>query len=38
MLLLHHSGAKTGTERVNPLIYQQEGSSYAVFAAPFRRL
>jgi deazaflavin-dependent oxidoreductase (nitroreductase family) len=33
MLLLHHSGAKTGTERINPLIYQQVGSSYAVFAS-----
>jgi deazaflavin-dependent oxidoreductase (nitroreductase family) len=33
MLLLHHSGAKTGTERVNPLVYQQVGSSYAVFGS-----
>ena len=33
MLLLHHNGAKTGAERVNPLVYQQVGSSYAVFGS-----
>ncbi len=33
LLLLHHSGAKTGTERVNPLMYQQVGDSYAIFAS-----
>ena len=33
LLLLHHNGAKTGTERVNPLVYQQVGSSYAIFAS-----
>jgi deazaflavin-dependent oxidoreductase (nitroreductase family) len=33
LLLLHHAGAKTGTERVNPLVYQQVGGSYAVFAS-----
>src|SRR6266481_1078490 len=33
MLLLHHVGAKTGAERVNPLVYQQVGSDYAVFAS-----
>jgi len=33
MLLLHHNGAKTGTERVNPLMYQQVGGSYAIFAS-----
>jgi deazaflavin-dependent oxidoreductase (nitroreductase family) len=33
LLLLHHTGAKTGTERVNPLVYQQVGGSYAVFAS-----
>jgi deazaflavin-dependent oxidoreductase (nitroreductase family) len=31
LLLLHHAGAKTGTERVNPLVYQQVGDSLAVF-------
>lgn len=33
MLLLHHVGAKTGTGRVNPLVYQQVGSDYAIFAS-----
>lgn len=34
MLLLHHRGAKTGTERVNPLMYQDLGDgSVAVFAS-----
>ena len=33
LLLLHHNGAKTGAERVNPLVYQQVGSSYAIFAS-----
>ena len=33
MLLLHHTGAKSGTERVNPLMYQQVGDSYAIFAS-----
>ena len=33
LLLLHHAGAKTGTERVNPLAYQRVGGSYAVFGS-----
>jgi deazaflavin-dependent oxidoreductase (nitroreductase family) len=33
LLLLHHNGAKTGAERVNPLMYQQVGDSIAVFAS-----
>ena len=33
LLLLHHKGARTGTERVNPLMYQQVDGSYAVFAS-----
>jgi deazaflavin-dependent oxidoreductase (nitroreductase family) len=33
LLLLHHTGAKTGTERVNPLVYQQVGDSYAIIAS-----
>ena len=33
LLLLHHAGAKTGAERVNPLVYLQVGSSYAIFAS-----
>ena len=33
LLLLHHTGAKSGTERVNPLVYQRVGDSYAIFAS-----
>ena len=34
LLLLHHRGAKTGTERINPLAYQRlSGDSVAVFAS-----
>jgi deazaflavin-dependent oxidoreductase (nitroreductase family) len=32
-MLLHHAGARTGTERVSPLVYQQVGDSYAVFGS-----
>ena len=33
MLLLHSTGAKSGTERVNPVMYQAVGADYAVFAS-----
>jgi deazaflavin-dependent oxidoreductase (nitroreductase family) len=34
LLLLHHRGAKTGTERVNPLAYQRvDDRSVAIFAS-----
>jgi deazaflavin-dependent oxidoreductase (nitroreductase family) len=33
LLLLHHSGARSGTERVNPLAYQVVGDNFAVFAS-----
>jgi deazaflavin-dependent oxidoreductase (nitroreductase family) len=33
VLLLHHTGAKTGTARVNPLMYRREGDAYAIFAS-----
>lgn len=33
LLLLHHTGAKTGTRRVTPLGYQRVLDSYAVFAS-----
>lgn len=33
VLLLHHLGVKTGAERVNPIMYQQAGNGYAVFAS-----
>ncbi|HXT88825.1 MAG TPA: nitroreductase/quinone reductase family protein [Trebonia sp.] len=32
MLLLHHTGARSGTERVSPLAFQWVGESLAVFA------
>ena len=33
LLLLHHKGARTGTERVTPLMYQDVDGGYAVFAS-----
>lgn len=33
LILVHHRGAKTGTERVNPLAYQAVGDGYAIFAS-----
>jgi deazaflavin-dependent oxidoreductase (nitroreductase family) len=33
MILIHHRGAKSGTERVSPLVYQPVGDSFAVFAS-----
>ncbi len=33
VLLLHHAGAKTCTQRVNPLMYQPVGDSFAIFAS-----
>ncbi len=33
LLLLHHRGAKTGTERVNPIAYLPVGDAYAVFGS-----
>ncbi len=33
LLLLHHRGAKTGIERVNPLAYRRVADSLAVFAS-----
>jgi deazaflavin-dependent oxidoreductase (nitroreductase family) len=33
LLLLHHTGAKTGAERVTPLVYQKVGDTYAIFAS-----
>lgn len=34
LLLLHHRGARTGAERVTPLIYQAlDGGGWAVFAS-----
>ena len=34
VVLVHHTGAKTGAERVNPLVYQRlDGDDIAVFAS-----
>jgi deazaflavin-dependent oxidoreductase (nitroreductase family) len=33
LLLLHHKGARTGTTRVSPLMYQEVGGDFAVFAS-----
>jgi deazaflavin-dependent oxidoreductase (nitroreductase family) len=33
LLLLHHTGARTGAERVTPLAYQEVGESFAIFAS-----
>jgi deazaflavin-dependent oxidoreductase (nitroreductase family) len=33
VLLLHTVGARTGQERVNPMMYQQADGGYAVFAS-----
>jgi len=33
LVLLHHRGARTGVERINPLAYERVGESVAVFAS-----
>jgi len=33
MLLLHTKGAKTGAERVNPVVYQRDGDRYVIFGS-----
>jgi len=33
LLLLHHKGAKTGAERVNPLVYLPLDGNFAVFGS-----
>jgi deazaflavin-dependent oxidoreductase (nitroreductase family) len=33
LLLLHHTGAKSGEIRVNPLAYQRDDGRYVVFAS-----
>ncbi|MFZ0013607.1 MAG: nitroreductase family deazaflavin-dependent oxidoreductase [Acidimicrobiia bacterium] len=33
LLLLHHEGARTGTQRVSPLMYKQLQHGYAIFAS-----
>ena len=33
LLLLHHRGAQSGTERVTPLVYLADGERYLIFAS-----
>jgi deazaflavin-dependent oxidoreductase (nitroreductase family) len=33
LLLLHHVGRRSGTERVSPMMYQAVGDDFAVFAS-----
>ena len=33
LLLLHHTGAKSGIERVTPLAYLRDGDRYVIFAS-----
>jgi deazaflavin-dependent oxidoreductase (nitroreductase family) len=33
LLLLHHRGARTGTQRVSPLMYRDADGGYAIFAS-----
>jgi deazaflavin-dependent oxidoreductase (nitroreductase family) len=33
LLLLHHRGAKSGREYVNPLVYLPDGDGYVIFAS-----
>ncbi len=33
LLLLHHVGAKSGTDRVSPLVYRNEGEAWVVFGS-----
>jgi deazaflavin-dependent oxidoreductase (nitroreductase family) len=33
LLLLHHVGAKSGTERISPLVYRADDGSWVIFAS-----
>jgi deazaflavin-dependent oxidoreductase (nitroreductase family) len=33
LLLLHHTGAKSGQARINPLAYARDGERYVIFAS-----
>ncbi len=33
LLLLHHTGARSGQSRINPLAYQSDGERYVIFAS-----
>lgn len=33
MILVHHTGARSGTERVTPLVYLPDGDDWVIFAS-----
>ena len=33
VILVHHVGAKSGTKRVNPLVYHADGDDWVIFAS-----
>jgi len=33
LLLLHHTGARSGESRINPLVYLPDGERYVIFAS-----
>lgn len=33
ILLVHHTGAKSGAQRINPVAYLRDGERYAIFAS-----
>ena len=33
LLLLHHTGARSGASRINPLVYRRDGERYLIFAS-----
>jgi deazaflavin-dependent oxidoreductase (nitroreductase family) len=33
LMLLHHTGARTGQSRTSPLVYQRDGERYVIFAS-----
>jgi deazaflavin-dependent oxidoreductase (nitroreductase family) len=33
MILVHHKGAKSGTERVSPLVYTKDGDDFVIIAS-----
>jgi deazaflavin-dependent oxidoreductase (nitroreductase family) len=33
MILVHHKGAKSGTERVTPLVYRRSDDAYVIFGS-----
>jgi deazaflavin-dependent oxidoreductase (nitroreductase family) len=33
MVLVHHTGARSGTERVTPLVYRPDGDEWIIFAS-----